>query len=91
MVKFFLFLLKSELEPHQQLHREGLEQAEERKRPSLECRECGAEFTNHAMLSHHMKVHKKVLEFSLLYVQNKRIGSNNVQFVFNPLISDHRI
>ncbi|XP_042237622.1 zinc finger protein 236-like isoform X2 [Homarus americanus] len=54
------FISVSQLEPHYQRHRDGLDQPQERKRLSLVCRECGAEFTNHAMLSHHMKVHKKV-------------------------------
>nr|XP_053626757.1 zinc finger protein 236-like isoform X2 [Cherax quadricarinatus] len=54
------FVSVSQLEPHYQRHREGLDRVVERKRASLECRECKAKFTNHAMLSHHMKVHRKV-------------------------------
>nr|XP_045610997.1 zinc finger protein 236-like isoform X2 [Procambarus clarkii] len=53
------FVSVSQLEPHYQHHKEGLNQAMQ-KRPHLECRMCGAEFDNHAMLSQHTKNHKKV-------------------------------
>lgn len=36
------------------------------KKSSLDCKECGAEFTNQGLLKHHMKVHKKVGDFPIL-------------------------
>nr|XP_027215695.1 zinc finger protein 236-like [Penaeus vannamei] len=54
------FVSLSQLEPHYQRHRDGTDGLGAHKKSSLDCKECGAEFTNQGLLKHHMKVHKKV-------------------------------
>ncbi|CAL4095859.1 unnamed protein product, partial [Meganyctiphanes norvegica] len=55
------FVSISQLEPHYQRHRQGLESGEEQQRkPTLECRQCPASFTSQPLLNHHMQAHKKV-------------------------------
>lgn len=57
------FLLQAQLEPHYEHHSNNIGQLEDRKKPNLVCQECQGEFSSHAMLTHHMKVHRKVRHY----------------------------
>lgn len=61
--KYFLSLVQAQLEPHYEHHSDNIGRLEERKKPNLVCQECQGEFSSHAMLTHHMKVHRKVRHY----------------------------
>ncbi|KAK7069014.1 hypothetical protein SK128_017863 [Halocaridina rubra] len=52
------FISISQLELHSERHKQGY--IEEPRKLHFECKECGHEFSDRALLNHHLKVHKKV-------------------------------
>ncbi|XP_068241557.1 zinc finger protein 236-like isoform X1 [Palaemon carinicauda] len=72
------FISVTQLQIHIEHHKQGVT-AMENKKISIECKECDHEFSDQALLTHHMKVHKKVRKMTATRPKRKLTNRSNFE------------